>query len=316
MSGPVVVGVDAAGSAADAVEWATAEAAARGCPLRIVHALSPPLPADPYGTSPPVNLLAARETAGALLHHAAARAHVVAPDLPVATHLVPGGAVRALLAQARDARLLVLGGRDRRGLRTLLTRSITARVAAHACCAVAVVRTRRTADGAPCPAPRVVVGVGASSTGAAALDHGIGAARRRGVPLVAVHAWTPDPPVDVEGFCAGPDQAEAVARRLLDETLRSRAAAAPDVAVVGKLVCDRPDRALVTEARGAALLVVGAAERGYLRGLVSGSTARRVLRRSPCPTAVVPPWTHRGPAADRFSRPAVDGRDRLPGDRR
>jgi nucleotide-binding universal stress UspA family protein len=41
--GPVVVGVDRAGSAEDAVDWATAEAATRGCRLRIVHAFRPPL---------------------------------------------------------------------------------------------------------------------------------------------------------------------------------------------------------------------------------------------------------------------------------
>jgi nucleotide-binding universal stress UspA family protein len=48
----VVVGVDDHGSAHDALDWATAEAAARGCPLRLVHAFQPPLPADPYGAVP------------------------------------------------------------------------------------------------------------------------------------------------------------------------------------------------------------------------------------------------------------------------
>ena len=52
MPAPVVVGIDDAGSADDALDWATAEAAARGCPLRVVHAFQPPLPADPYGVVP------------------------------------------------------------------------------------------------------------------------------------------------------------------------------------------------------------------------------------------------------------------------
>jgi nucleotide-binding universal stress UspA family protein len=293
MSNPVVVGIDASGSAADAVDWATAEAAARGCPLRIVHAFSPPPAADPHGSGPSVNLRAA----GALLRDASARAHRIAPDLPVSTHLVPGSAVRVLVAQARDAGLLVLGGRDRRGLRALLGRSTSARVAARARCAVAVVRSRPTAQGAACSAPRVVAGVGDPATTAAVLDHGMRAAHQRGVPLVAVHAWTPDPPADVDGVRADPDQTEAAARRLLDQAVRT--AASPDVVVVDELVCDRPDRALVARSRGAALLVVGAPERGRLRGLVSGSTARRVLRHSHCPTAVVPPSPHRDPAPDR-----------------
>jgi hypothetical protein len=41
--GAVVVTVDDDGSAADAVDRAAAEAANRGCPLRIVHAFRPPL---------------------------------------------------------------------------------------------------------------------------------------------------------------------------------------------------------------------------------------------------------------------------------
>ncbi len=296
MSNPVVVGIDASGSAADAVDWATAEAAARGCPLRIVHAFSPPPAADPHGSGPSVNLRAA----GALLRDASARAHRIAPDLPASTHLVPGSAVRVLVAQARDAGLLVLGGRDRRGLRALLGRSTSARVAARARCAVAVVRSRPTAQGAACSAPRVVAGVGDPATTAAVLDHGMRAAHQRGVPLVAVHAWTPDPPADVDGVRADPEQTEAAARRLLDHAVRPWRAASPDVVVVGALVCGRPDRALVAESRGAALLVVGAPERGWLRGLVSGSTVRRVLRHSHCPTTVVHPPPRRDLAADRL----------------
>ena len=47
--GPVVVGVDGAGSAGAAVDWATAEAAARRCPLHVVHGFRPSLPPDAYG---------------------------------------------------------------------------------------------------------------------------------------------------------------------------------------------------------------------------------------------------------------------------
>jgi len=51
--GPVVVGVDEAGSAEDAVDWATAEAAAQGCPLRVVHAFRPPSEQMPTGLPHP-----------------------------------------------------------------------------------------------------------------------------------------------------------------------------------------------------------------------------------------------------------------------
>ncbi len=286
-AGPVVVGVGAAGPAGGALDWAAAEAAARGCPLRIVHALRPLAPVDPSGVLPPVDP-PARDAAAALLRDAAARARGVVSDLPVSTRLVRGDAAGVLLAEARDAALLVLGARGRRGPRALLARPLPARVAAHAAAPVVVVPAGRAADDPVCAPPRVVVGVDGSPAGAAALGHGLAAARRRGVPLVAVHAWTPDPHADVECLPAAPEQTEAAAHRLLQDALRPWTAGSPDVAVVGRLVCDDPARALVAAARGAALLVLGASGRGLLHGLVPGSTGRRVLRGSPCPTTVVP----------------------------
>jgi nucleotide-binding universal stress UspA family protein len=282
-----VVGVGAAGPAGGALDWAAAEAAARACPLRIVHALRPQVPADPGGVLPPVDPLA-RDAAAALLRDAAARARCVASDLPVSTRLLPGDAAGVLVAQARDAGLLVLGDRGRRGPRALLARPLPARVAARAAAPVAVVPARRVARGPADPAPRVVVGVDGSPASAAALGHGLAAARRRGVPLVAVHAWTPDPHADVECVPAAPERTEALARRVLEDALRPWTAGSPGVAVVGRLVRDDPGRALVAAARGAALLVLGASGRGPLRSLVPGSTGRRVLRRAPCPTTLVP----------------------------
>ena len=48
---PVVVDIDDRATAEDALDWAPAEAEARGCPLRVVHAFQPPVPADPYGVA-------------------------------------------------------------------------------------------------------------------------------------------------------------------------------------------------------------------------------------------------------------------------
>ena len=78
--GPVVVGIDANGSADDALDWATAEAATRGCPLRVVHAFHPPLPADPYGVAPAVGgIPLAWAGAEQVLAKAIARARSTAP---------------------------------------------------------------------------------------------------------------------------------------------------------------------------------------------------------------------------------------------
>ena len=83
-----------------------------------MHAFHPPLPADPYGVVPAMGgLPLAWAGAEQVLARAMARARSVAPDIPVTTRLLQATAVPALLGEARDARLLVLGSRGRRGLR-------------------------------------------------------------------------------------------------------------------------------------------------------------------------------------------------------
>src|SRR5690242_17371415 len=195
---PIVVGVDQAGSAEAAVDWATAEAATRGCPLRIVHAFRPPLPADGYGVVAPSDPVSWAQTAGRLvLQEAVASARSVAPDIDVSTGLIPGTATRALRSEARNAQLLVVGSRGRSGLAALLSRSVGRHVIRRSPCPVIVIPPAapvvESAHQGPGPsAPRVVLGVGPTSPGTAAIDFAFHAARQRGIPLTALSAWTPD----------------------------------------------------------------------------------------------------------------------------
>jgi nucleotide-binding universal stress UspA family protein len=284
---PVVVGVDHAGTADDAVDWAAAEAATRGCPLRIVHAFHPLLLADPYGVGSPIDILiAARTAAESVLQGYAARARGVASELDVATRLLCGSAVRALLDEAALARLLVMGRRDLHGVRALLARSVSVEVAAHASCPVVVVRPARAEHRSGAP-PRVVVGVDGASMCSPALGFAFQAARQRGVPLAAVHAWAPDPPADLEAVHGPSTMAEALARRTLERALHRWHSQYPDVPVVTKLVRDDPARAVAAESRGAALVVVGSRGRGHLTGTMRGSVSQAVMRRGHSPVAVV-----------------------------
>jgi hypothetical protein len=97
---PVVVGVDAAGSAEDAVDGATAEAAARGRPLRVVRAFRPPLPADAYGFASPIDsFVTAHTSAQLILGDAVTRARSAAPGIEVGS----AGADVAVFAWAAEA---------------------------------------------------------------------------------------------------------------------------------------------------------------------------------------------------------------------
>ncbi|WP_229401624.1 universal stress protein [Micromonospora okii] len=121
--GPVVVGVDDSGQHPAAVEFAADAAAARGAPLRAVHAHS----GAPGGE---------QVLADALAGLAARR-----PELPVERVLARDRAARALTEASRDARLLVVGGRGRGTLAGLFLGSISQSVLHYADCPVAVVRT-------------------------------------------------------------------------------------------------------------------------------------------------------------------------------
>jgi nucleotide-binding universal stress UspA family protein len=322
---PVVVGVDVAGSSGGAVDWAGAEAAARGCPLRVVHAFHPPLPADPYGVVPPIDdLFAARTAAEAILADAVVRARSVASDVEVSSQLLLGPAAGALLDEAHRACVLVLGTRGLRGLRGLLARSVSLKAAAHASCPVVVVPPLRDERDPGWSPARVVVGVGAtSSCTTSAVGFAFRAARQRGVPLVAVHAWTPDPAADLEGICGPPTMAEALARSTLGRALDGWRSEFTDVSVHAALVRGAAAPALVCQSRGAALLVVGTRGRGHLSGAMRGSVGQAVLHHGSCPVAIIHPddlRTAQPPAApERDQAPEHDnssGRRSRPRNRR
>jgi nucleotide-binding universal stress UspA family protein len=291
----VVVGIDGIGTADDALDWATAEAAARGCRLRIVHAFHPPLLVDPYGVVPPLgDLPVVWAGAEQVLASAVARARSVAPDLPVTSRLLQATAVSALLGEARDACVLVLGSRGRRGLRGRWSRSIPVQVAAHAPCPVVIIRLPDVLDARLSP-PRVVVGVDASTSCTGALGFAFHAAGQRGVPLIAVHAWTPDPPGDLEAVTGPSALAEALAGRILDRALDRWRSAFAAVSVHTVLVRGEPAHALIATSHGAALLVIGTRGRGRVMKAVLGSVSDTVLRHSRCPLAIIHYDTARTP---------------------
>jgi nucleotide-binding universal stress UspA family protein len=289
--GTVVVAVDDDGSADDAVDWAAAEAATRGCRLRVVHAIRPPLPPNPYGVVPTIDsFVPARAAAELVLRDAMIRARSVASDVAVSTRLLLGSAGWTLLREADGAQLLVVGSHGRSGLRGLLAGSVSIHVATHASCPVVVIHpsdTTSAAQPAPRAGARVVVGVDRTMSCTRAIGFAFQAARQRGITLTAVHAWAPDPPADVEGISGPTTMAEALARRAIEQELARWRDEYADVRVVTKLAPGDPAYALLAESRGAALLVVGSRGRGPVLGTVLGSVSQTVLRHTRCPIAIV-----------------------------
>jgi nucleotide-binding universal stress UspA family protein len=211
----------------------------------------------------------------------------VASDIEVSARLLCGTAVPALLHEADRARLLVLGSRGLRGLHALLARSVSIRVAAHARCPVIVVQPSSEAAGSRGSPPRVVVGVDGDTSCSPAVGFAFHAARQRGVSLVALHAWVPDAPADLEAVHGPSTMAEALGRRALERALHRWHPRFPDVPVTTKLVQDEPTRALIAESRGAAMVVIGSRGRGCVRATLLGSVSQSVLQGSHSPLAVI-----------------------------
>ncbi len=284
---PVLVGVDGSGQAMDAVRWGAREALACGAPLRLLTAFGwmPVLDAEDPLRSPHAGH-ALREAAERDLAAARQEAERLAPGLEVVTELRAATPAGLLVDGSAWARMVVVGHRGAGGFATLVLGSVGAAVAAHAACPVVVVRGAGDGAAAPATGP-VVVGVDGSPVSEAALGFAVDAAVRRGVPLVAVHAWQ-DIAFDTSVAALIDWDAEVVEQEaLLAERLAGWHEKQPDLEIQRVVVQDDPARALRDRSAGAQLVVVGSRGRGGFAGLLLGSVGQSLLRHADCPVAVV-----------------------------
>jgi len=289
MGVPIVVGVDGSASSTAAVRWAAAEAARHRVPLKLVHAYL--LPSRGY----PEVVLSGYEVRRALEEQGRqwlAEAEAVArgtADVEVSVSLEHSGAAGAMVWESKRARLVVLGSRGLGGFTGMIVGSVAVAVVAHGECPVVVVREEAPAEGP------VVVGIDGSPASEQAIGFAFEAASMRDTTLVAVHAWSEfavDGPFG-DRITADWAQVEDEERRVLAERLAGWQEKFPDVRVDRVVVRERPARALLTLAAGAALVVVGSRGRGGFKGMLLGSTSQTLVHHAPCPLAVVRP-----PAAD------------------
>jgi nucleotide-binding universal stress UspA family protein len=166
----------------------------------------------------------------------------------------------------------------------LLIGSIALAAAARAHCPVAVVGGSAAAR----PEAPVVVGVDGSAESDAALGYAFEEANARGVPLVAVHAWS-DVVLDPRlMLLLDWVTVEKSAHAFLADRLAGWTGKFPDVDVRTSVVRDRPASALVERSTNAQLLVVGSRGRGGVAGLLLGSVSRAVLPHAHSPVVLVP----------------------------
>lgn len=281
---PVIVGVDGSHASKAAVRWAADEARRLGVPLRLVHAWMWPLHRVQLGASPGgpegTGLQAQAER---VLADATAVARSVSAHTPLESTLLTGSAAPQLLRCSEGARMLVVGNRGLGGFTGLLVGSVGIAVSAHAACPVAVVRgTARAGD-------PVAVGIDGSPESNRAVSTAFEEASRRGVGLLAVHAWTiplPEGSGPVHGYRETVAAASESGRELLEKVLAQWQPQYPGVEVKPRLG-DRSSAAeLVAASTEAQLAVVGSRGVGSVHGLVFGSTAHALIHHAGCPVLI------------------------------
>ncbi|WP_228982082.1 universal stress protein [Streptomyces sp. DH12] len=288
---PIIVGVDEGPGQEHLVLFAAREAALRGRPLHIAHAIPLPLSGlvggpDDGGEGGP----AAREGA----HHLRRfedLARSAVPEVTVAGELPLGHAAAVLVERSRDAEMIVIGHRGSGGFPRLPLGSVSWQVATHAQCPVIVVRPGAAEEPDRPGAGRVVVGVDTGDASLDALDLAYVEAELRGARLELVHgAFSPGMvPTGPIGMVP-PDFAtlDQGARDFLTKEIDRRRHRHPAVQAELRIEHTRPATLLAEASRDASLLVVGSRGRTGLRRLLLGSVSAEVLHTAECPVAVTP----------------------------
>ena len=277
---PIVVGFDGSGRARTAVVWAAREAAQRGLPLKLVHAIAHPSTRATAEVDEP-------EDSGRVLARGLRVARTFLADDLVSGVCVPGHAAGVLAEESLRAALVVVGQRTQDGPVSSAVGSTSLVLADRARCPVVVARGATDAQRAMLP---VVVSACGGTTSRVVLDFAAHTARLRGVPLSIVSAWSLPPGGEWSRAAGGFDSVADWVRARATSALQAAQAteqqvreSCPTVTTGMRVERRDPAEALVRSSRRAGLVVVGSARPAGL-----GRMGATVLGLAACPVAVVP----------------------------
>ncbi|WP_370333339.1 universal stress protein [Mycolicibacterium hippocampi] len=281
----ILVGVDGSAQSDSAVRWAAREAVMRALPLTLMHVVTPVVVGWPMG---PVQANIAEwqeENARAVIAASQKVLYASATEgelQQVRVEIRYAGALTALVDAAPNAWMVVVGSSGVGGVGRAVLGSVSGGLLHHARCPVTVVHDdARPSD----PQAPVLLGIDGSPASEAATGFAFDEASRRGVDLVALHAWSDVGvfPILGEDWHSYEDQGhEALAERLAGWQEQY-----PDVHVHRRIVCDRPGRWLIDESQNAGLVVVGSRGRGGFTSMLLGSVSAAVARAAHAPVTVV-----------------------------
>lgn len=275
----VLAAADGSPPSMAAIGWAAREAALHSAPLRLVHVISPQVM---MAWSEPLALPGFSDwqnTRGReILQEAEQRARDEGA-VDIETEMLTGPVISTLIDLTKDAQIFVVGSRGLGAVGRTLLGSVSSALVHHSHCPVTVVHGEEPRADAP-----VVVGVDGSPVSDRAVAIAFDEADRRGVDLIAVHAWSDAGVVDFPGFDFAPlhkAECEVLAERLAG--CRERY---PGVHVEQVVAFDRPAPQLLMQAERAQLVVVGSHGRGGFAGMLLGSVSSTVVHGAKVPVLV------------------------------
>jgi nucleotide-binding universal stress UspA family protein len=292
----IVVGIDGETPSTRAVEWVTARAATREVAVELVAVFD--------------SLLSELDAVQLRLDGVREAFCAAVPGTVVTISLVEGAIPDALRLRSLDADLLVIGAHRSRPVRSTLTGSLSARIAAMSACPTVVIPDDWSR--APSFGP-VLVGFEVEGSSDSALVFAAQEAEARGSELHIVHSWR-SPPSSASALgviIVERPQERSWHRRLLASAAREIADEFPGLSIREEVSDSLPAVALEQFGRSASLIVVGTHGRGPVAELLLGSTSHELMRHSATPLCIVPvreelPVAVRASGAVRLVAPSAD----------
>jgi len=272
----IVVGVDATPESQIALRWAVETAEARGLAVRVVRAYLdemlrwPAVMAEGQLPAPmPVDLY--QDELDAAVRYAQDRLGYDGGS----GWLADADPADAILVEAAEAEMVVVGTRSRNKLSAVMLGSVATAVASKAPCPVVVVRgERRTGP--------VVVGTDGSPDSEDAVAFAFEEAARTGHAVKVVYCWQPQ-----QEHVDPIESTHELLTNWLAESVAPYRDKYPAVTVSASVLEGRPAARLVELSEDASLVVVGSRGRGGVTGLLLGSVSQSLLHHADSPVAVV-----------------------------